>query len=146
MRTILVTGGTSGIGRAIGLAFARDGCRVTVTGRTQAEADAFDADGSDAAALALDVANTDAVAALCDKFERLDVLVNCAGIILREGKEHDPENFARVLDVNLTGTMRMCHACRPRLAESNGSVINIASMLTFFGSGFVPAYASQNRG
>src|SRR5262249_11909744 len=77
---------------------------------------------------------------------RLDVLVNAAGMILRGGLEFEPEGFRRVVDVNLTGTMRLCVACRPRLAERGGSVLNVASMLTFFGSGAAPAYSASKGG
>ena len=71
---------------------------------------------------------------------RLDILVNCAGII-RRGAEHDPEVFADVLDVNLTGTMRLCAAARPLLAKTAGCIVNTASVLSFFGGGLVPATA-----
>lgn len=54
--------------------------------------------------------------------------------------------FAAVLDVNLTGTMRMCQACYPRLKETRGCILNIASMLSIFGSGRVPAYSSSKGG
>jgi NAD(P)-dependent dehydrogenase (short-subunit alcohol dehydrogenase family) len=72
--------------------------------------------------------------------------VNSAGTILRGGQEHDPLEFAKVIDVNLTGTMRMCAACRALLVASRGCVLNIASMLSFFGSGQVPAYSSSKGG
>ena len=74
--------------------------------------------------------------ALAD-FDRLDILFNCAGIIKR-GQEHDPDVFQQVLDVNLTGTMRVCAAARPAL-KARGCIVNTASMLTFFGGGLVPA-------
>jgi NAD(P)-dependent dehydrogenase (short-subunit alcohol dehydrogenase family) len=77
---------------------------------------------------------------------RLDVLVNCAGIILRGGAEHDPAVFAKVIDVNLNGIMRMCAACRPLLVESRGCVVNTASMLSFFGSPYAPAYSASKGG
>ena len=78
--------------------------------------------------------------ALAD-FDRLDILFNCAGIIKR-GQEHDPDVFQQVLDVNLTGTMRVC-AARPALKAARGCIVNTASMLTFFGGGLVPGYAAS---
>jgi NAD(P)-dependent dehydrogenase (short-subunit alcohol dehydrogenase family) len=75
----------------------------------------------------------------------LDVLVNCAGII-RRVEEHDPEIFAQVIDINLTGTMRACSAARPALARRRGCIINLASMLTFTGGARVPAYAASKGG
>ncbi len=77
--------------------------------------------------------------------DTLDVLINCAGIIKRE-LEHDPEVFQEVINVNLNGTMRACSAARDFLKETNGSIINIASMLTFFGGGLVPAYSASKGG
>ena len=74
-----------------------------------------------------------------------DSLVNCAGIIRRDD-EFGMEVFEQVLDVNLTGTMRMCVACRPLLAASRGAIVNIASMLTFFGGPRVPAYSASKGG
>ena len=74
------------------------------------------------------------------------VLVNCAGTILRDGKEFTLDGFEQVLDVNLTGTMRMCTSCLPLLAKQQGCVLNIASMLSYFGSEYAPAYSSSKGG
>jgi NAD(P)-dependent dehydrogenase (short-subunit alcohol dehydrogenase family) len=145
MRHALVTGGASGIGRAAALALAEAGCQVTATGLTATEVAAFDASNA-VKAVQLDVRDADQIARLVAGFERLDVLVNCAGVILREGREHDPLHFAEVINVNLTGTMRVCAACRPLLAERRGCVVNTASMLSFFGSGHTPAYSASKGG
>ncbi len=75
----------------------------------------------------------------------LPAVVNCAGIIQR-GAEHDPEAFARTLDVNLTGTMRVCAAARPHLKPRRGCIVNTASMLSFFGGGLVPGYSASKGG
>ena len=61
-----------------------------------------------------------AIAALIGEWSRLDILINCAGVI-RRGAEHDPEVFADVLDINLTGTMRLCAAARPFLSRRPGA-------------------------
>lgn len=145
-RNVFITGGTSGIGRAIAVAFAKDGCDVTVTGVDQDEIDDFDPAGLPVTAVPLDVRDADEIAAAVGQLSALDVLVNCAGVILRDGREFDPEGFADVLDVNLTGMMRMCTACRPLLQARGGCIVNIASMLTIFGSGHVPAYSASKGG
>ena len=76
----------------------------------------------------------------------IDHVVNCAGVI-RRGEELDPTVFAEVLEINLTGTMRVCAAARPRLAQAGGGTItNTASMLSFFGGGLVPAYSASKGG
>jgi len=146
-RVALVAGGTSGIGAAIGDALASCGASVTVTGATSDEADAArrrrDFRGGDA--LPLDLRDPAAVAALVGDLPRLDIVVNAAGIIRRDA-EHDPSVFAEVLDVNLTGAMRLCTAARRRLAESTGCIVNIASMLSFLGGGRTPAYSASKGG
>jgi NAD(P)-dependent dehydrogenase (short-subunit alcohol dehydrogenase family) len=71
--------------------------------------------------------------------------VNAAGIIRRDD-EHDPDVFANVVAINLTGTMEVCTAARPKLRESAGSVVNLASMLTFFGAPRAPAYSASKGG
>jgi NAD(P)-dependent dehydrogenase (short-subunit alcohol dehydrogenase family) len=139
-RRVLVVGGTSGIGAGIGRAFATLGGEVQVTGATRQEVDAADLPGA-----VLDVADDAAVVAFFAALPGLDVLVNCAGIIRREA-EHDPAVFARVLDVNLTGTMRCCTAAKPLLAATRGAIVNTASMLSFFGGSMVPGYSASKGG
>ncbi len=148
---ILVTGGTSGIGEAIARGFALAGGSVVATGVTAAEVQAAAAQWSAAGienitARQLDVTDEASITALVGEFERLDVLVQCAGIIVRAGGEFTVENFERVLDINLTGAMRVATACRTLLAQRGGAIVNLASMLSFFGSGFVPAYSASKGG
>ena len=73
------------------------------------------------------------------------MLVNCAGII-RRGAEHDVAVFEDVLAINLTGTMRTCTAARAKLEGVRRAIVNTASVLSFFGGGLVPAYASSKGG
>lgn len=144
-RTVFITGGTRGIGWGVTEAMLAAGYTVTVTGLREAEVAAVPALPG-LSARQLDVTDDAEVAAVFAGVERLDALVNCAGIILR-GAEYDIAAFQKVIDVNLTGTMRMCLAARPALAASGkGSIINMASMLSFFGGGAVPAYAASKGG
>ena len=147
----LVVGGTSGIGAAIADAFAALGAVVTVTGATRTEAE-----GARSApnfrcrdAVPLDVRDDAAIRALVDDLPRLDVLVNCAGVI-RRGDEHEPDVFADVIDINLTGTMRCCAIARPKLqarpGKAAGAIVNTASMLSFQAGGLVPAYTASKGG
>jgi NAD(P)-dependent dehydrogenase (short-subunit alcohol dehydrogenase family) len=142
----IVTGGTDGIGRAIARALAAEGCDVTATGLTAAEVEAFRRSGESAEATPLDVSDDAAIGRLVGRLDRLDILVNAAGMLLRDGREFDLPDFLRVVDVNLGGTQRMCLACRPLLARQGGSIVNLASMLSFFGSGSVPAYSASKGG
>jgi len=145
-RAALVCGGTTGIGAAIGSALAGLGAEVTVSGATEVEADgARAAVGFAGVSIVLDVRDGEAVDACMRRFSRLDILVNCAGV-LRRGAEHDPKVFAEVIDINLTGTMRLCAASRPLLSRSRGCIVNTASMYSFFGGGHAPAYTASKGG
>ena len=144
-RLALVTGGTRGIGAGAALALAQAGYRVLATGLTQEEVAAAPAHpGIEHARL--DVTRDDDVAAIVARCERIDALVNCAGMIQRGGKEFEIEAFRLTVEVNLTGTMRMCLAAREKLAAAGGAIVNTASMLTFHGSPFAPGYAASKGG
>jgi len=143
----LVSGGTSGIGAAIGNVLAELGAAVTVTGPTTEDAQrALNTSGFwPERAIALDVRDSAAVAAAIAALPSLDILVNCAGVIRRDD-EHDPDVFDEVIDVNLSGTMRLCAAARQLLAKTAGCIVNTASMLSFFGGARVPAYSASKGG
>ncbi len=93
----------------------------------------------------LDVTDTDAVKAFADRFDRLNVLINAAGVLLRHD-EYNPETFSRVLDINLTGGLRLATALKPALAAAKGCIINVGSMYSFFGAPHAPAYAASKGG
>jgi NAD(P)-dependent dehydrogenase (short-subunit alcohol dehydrogenase family) len=137
----LVAGATQGIGAVIANHLAALGAQVTALGLGAG-------DGTlDAAVQVKQVDITsqqDLDAALADIAE-LDIVFNCAGIIKR-GAEHDLEVFQQVLNVNLTGTMRVCTATREKLKARSGCIVNTASMLSFFGGGLVPGYAASKGG
>lgn len=142
MRHAVITGGTRGIGAGVAAALIEKGWRVTATGVSQEEVDAYD---GGAEAVVLDVTDDAAVNALFAGMDQLDGLVNCAGILLR-GREFEIEVFQKVIDINLTGTMRACVAARPLLAKSGGAIVNTASMLSYFGGPLVPAYSASKGG
>lgn len=147
-RSVLIVGGSSGIGAAIARGFLSACAKVTITGVTDDEIGAVTANPElrGATALTLDVRDIDAVEATIGSIEKLDCLVNCAGII-RRGEELDPSVFAQVIDINLTGTMRCCAAARPALTNSaSPAILNIASMLSYFGGGLVPGYSASKGG
>jgi NAD(P)-dependent dehydrogenase (short-subunit alcohol dehydrogenase family) len=142
-RRCLVVGGTSGIGAAIAERLALLGGDVEVAGlRADLTPPAL---ARLVRARELDLTAGDQLEELVSGQDRLDVLVNAAGTIAR-GAEYDREVFARVLDVNLTGTMRACVAAKPLLEASRGCVVNVASMLSFFGGPLVPAYTASKGG
>jgi NAD(P)-dependent dehydrogenase (short-subunit alcohol dehydrogenase family) len=145
MKQALITGGARGIGFGIAEAMLQAGYAVTVTGLT-AEEVAAAPKREYLKAVALDVTSDAQVAACIAGFDQLDALINCAGIILRDGKEFTIEGFQQVIDVNLTGTMRMCVAAKPLLEKAGGAIVNTASVWSFFGGGLVPAYTASKGG
>ena len=139
-QSVLVTGGTSGLGQAIALGFAEAGHDVLAVGLGALP------EGTERLAYqTLDVTDATAVEALTAGLPKLTTLINAAGVI-RRGEELDPDVFAQVLEINLTGTMRLCAAARPALARNKGAIINIASMLSYFGGGLVAGYAASKGG
>jgi NAD(P)-dependent dehydrogenase (short-subunit alcohol dehydrogenase family) len=146
-KVALVVGGTSGIGAAIARALTEVGAVVTVTGASRNEIDRARAvpDFGARDAILLDVRDATSVRALLDDLPRLDVLVNCAGVIRRDD-EHDVAVFEDVLAVNLTGTMRCCALARPKLRAATGAIVNTASVLSFQGGARVPAYSASKGG
>jgi len=145
MRQALITGGARGIGFGIAEAMLAAGYGVTVTGLTAEEVAAVPGRNG-LKAVSLDVTQDGQVAACIGALERLDALVNCAGMILRDSQEFTIEGFQRVIDVNLTGTMRMCLAAKPLLEKQGGTIVNTASIWSFFGGGLVPAYTASKGG
>jgi NAD(P)-dependent dehydrogenase (short-subunit alcohol dehydrogenase family) len=140
MKTAIVTGGGTGIGLATCHRLAADGYKVIAGG--------LDREGDLPAGvefLTTDVTKEEDLAALVARAERIDAVVNCAGI-LRQEREWGLEDFKLVLDVNLTAALAMGNAAREKLRSSRGSIVNIASMWTYFGSPKSPGYASSKSG
>ena len=148
--SVLVTGGTSGIGLAVASAFAAAGAAVTVTGTRGSVADYDDDLADDLAACTyrqLQIRDHDAVDALAAEFTSLDVLVNNAGANFPDSKdEWDPDGFSAALDLNVEGAQRLTVRSRAALASSEmaggASVVNIVSMTAFRSTTIVPGYSS----
>ena len=144
-KVVLVTGGTGGIGGAIAEGFAKSGAQVIAAGWGEAELAARRSDPAFAgiSIVALDVTDDAAVAQLAAQTPKLDVLVNCAGISVRDNP-FEVAAFQKNYDVNMLGTLRMCNAFLPQLEASGaGSVINIASINAFLGTATAPGYAAS---
>jgi NAD(P)-dependent dehydrogenase (short-subunit alcohol dehydrogenase family) len=142
-KTIVVVGGTGGIGLAIATAFRDAGALVSATGAADADVSEAMAAAPDIRFSRLDVRDNDAVLSYAAGSGAVTALVNCAGVNLRAA-EFTAEGFAAVVDINLMGTMRTSTAFRHRLG--GGSILNIGSMFSFFGAPHAPAYASSKGG
>jgi NAD(P)-dependent dehydrogenase (short-subunit alcohol dehydrogenase family) len=127
-KRVLVTGGTSGIGLAIAEAFRGAGAHVIAAGLPE-----------------LDVRDPASIERVIGSTDELHVLVNAAGMI-RRNEEFRMDVFEEVLDVNLTGTMRICMAALPMLKRARGVIVNVGSLLSFLGGGNVPAYTASKGG
>ncbi|HHY49425.1 MAG TPA: SDR family oxidoreductase, partial [Alphaproteobacteria bacterium] len=143
-KTVVITGGTGGIGIALARAFAGAGARVLATGATVDEVTAAGHVPGVHFAL-LDVRSDSAVSTFASEIAAIDALVNCAGVNLRAA-ELTPAGFVTTIDINLNGTMRTSYAFREKLAASGGAILNFASMYSFFGAPHAPAYAASKGG
>ncbi|MET8543027.1 glucose 1-dehydrogenase [Kitasatospora sp. NPDC004799] len=141
-KSVLVTGGGSGIGRAIALAFAREGARVAVAGRGAGPlaetVELIERAGGKAVALTGDVTNTEDAARLVretvERFGGLDVAVNNAGVLGALGPvaDIDEAEWQRVFDINVTGTLlAMKHQIGHMRAHGGGAIVNVSSSLGF---------------
>lgn len=143
-RTVLITGGTSGIGAGIAAAYHAAGAEVVITG-TRPGPDDCDEDLSRYRYLRLDVTDSRQIDQVAASLGRLDILVNNGGAALMGD---DPELFERSVQMHLTSAYRLSHACRSALAASRfgGNVIGIASMTSYFGMPVVPGYGAAKAG
>jgi NAD(P)-dependent dehydrogenase (short-subunit alcohol dehydrogenase family) len=144
-RLAFITGAGQGNGRAIAQGLAQAGARVIVTDVNEAgaaeTAAAIGAQGGTAWSFALDVTRPDACQAVAQRIEAeigpVDLLVNNAGIIIREGSDspNATRNWQRTLDVNVNGTFNVTQALLPALRATRGTIVNIASIAAYAGQG-----------
>lgn len=152
----VVTGGTSGIGRALSIGLAQAGADVIATARRQQQVDetaaAIEAAGRKTLRLTSDVCERATLeqlaAAVLDRFGKVDILVNCAGIIKRAPTLDFPEEeWTNILNTNLTGTLRACQVFGKFMLERGyGRIVNIASLNSFISLSEVAAYAASKAG
>jgi 2-dehydro-3-deoxy-D-gluconate 5-dehydrogenase len=153
-KVALVTGARTGIGRASALSLAHAGADVVLWGRRSEDledvAKEVDALGRQVRTVAADVAELDQVRDAADRVlseTRVDILVNNAGIIERGPAADTPfDSWRRVLSINLDAVFALCQVFgRPMLERGSGSVVNIASLLSFQGGIGVPAYTASKH-
>ncbi len=143
-RTVVITGGAGGIGRALGRTFGRAGARIAVVDLPASPLDEarweLEVEGIEAIALPCDITNVERVQrtmqAVRDAFGGIDVLINNAGIVHRSAfAKTKPEVFRRVMDVNLFGAIHCTQACMQDLIARRGLIIAVSSI-----AGLAPLY------
>jgi 2-deoxy-D-gluconate 3-dehydrogenase len=155
-RKAIVTGGTQGLGRGMAEALLEAGAEVAlfdISERVLAVAEEYRDKGLACHGVVVNLADTGKREAAFDQTlklfgGKLDILVNAAGIQRRHQSEDFPlDEWNDVLNMNLTATFAMCQlAGRVMLAQVRGKIVNIASLLSFFGGFTVPAYAASKGG
>lgn len=149
--SVLVTGGTSGIGAGVAAAYRQAGAEVTITGTRPSSRD-YDADLSGYRYLTLDVTDAAQIAAVAAVLPRLDIVVHSGGIALASlGKdEYEPDMFELAVRMHLTSVYRLSRTCLEKLSASRlpggASVVGIASMSSYFGIHPVPGYGAAKAG
>lgn len=152
----VVTGGTSGIGRALSLGLADAGADVIASARRQQQVDETASEiekrGRKTLRMASDVCDRASLerllAAALDRFGKIDILVNCAGIIKRTPTlTVSEEEWANILNTNLTGTLRACQVFGKHMLDRGyGRIVNITSLNSYVALSEVAAYAASKSG
>src|ERR1044072_8780506 len=148
-KTALITGGGRGIGRAIALAFAREGVRIAVAARTAEQINQVAAEiGNDSIALVCDVSDPQSVTQIFTELGDIDILVNNAGIAESATLVNTTDElWHRHLSINLSGTFYCTRAALPAMLKKGwGRVINIASIAGKTGAPYIAAYAASKHG
>lgn len=148
-KTVLVVGGSSGIGNGMAQAFRARGASVHVWGTRPSAADYAGDDGSDLDGIGytqVDVSDAAAIAAAPAPFEALDVLIHSQGTVLYRRQEFEPEGWDKVMAVNLGSIMHISNRFHDQLAAAKGSVIVVSSIGAFKATLANPAYAASKAG
>ncbi len=143
-KKILVAGASDGIGYGIAKAFLQEDAEVHVTGTRQKEN--YKNDFTGMVFHSLDVQKEEAINDLAAQFEELDVLINCVGTVLWKKQEYERAGFEKILTINLTGIMHLCTAFFPKLEKTNGSIINLDSVVSIRAAYNNPAYSASKAG
>lgn len=145
-KTVLVVGGSSGIGNGTAHNFRKAGAQVHVWGTRPTAADYADEEGSDLEGLhyaCMNVSDFDAVDAYAPPFAKLDVLVLCQGTVRYRRAEFERQGWNEVMDVNVNSVMHISQKFKNNLADTKGSIIIVSSVSGFRSNIGNPAYAAS---
>jgi NAD(P)-dependent dehydrogenase (short-subunit alcohol dehydrogenase family) len=153
---VLITGALTGIGRATAIAFAREGARLVVSGRKEAEGKALEAElrglGAEAEFIVADVRHEKDISSLVDRavarFGRLDVAINNAGTEGKPGPLTDvsAETYNAMFDTNVLGVLlSLKHELRVMQAQGSGSIVNISSTMGERGAANLSLYTASKH-
>lgn len=148
-QTVLVVGGSSGIGNGIAHGFKKRGAAVHVWGTRATATDYEGVEGSDLTGLTyacVDVADRAAIAAQAPNPAALDVLILCQGTVIYRRGEFAPAGWDHVMAVNLDSLMDCSNAFHDRLAAARGAIIIVSSVSGFQSNRGNPAYAASKAG
>lgn len=148
-KTVLVVGGSSGIGNGIAQRFRANGAEVHVWGTRATAQDYAIADGSDMTGLGyaqVDVERPETIEAVKPGFDRLDVLVLSQGIVIYRRGEFDMAGFQKVMDVNLNSLMACALKFHPMLKAAGGALITVSSTAAYHATRGNPAYNASKTG
>ncbi|MCK0099913.1 SDR family oxidoreductase [Qipengyuania sp. S6317L1] len=148
-KSVVVIGGSSGIGNGIAHSFRKAGAEVLVTGTRPDEGDYLEAEDSDFTGLSyaqLNVSDRDAVGALVETLGPVDVLIQSQGIVRYSRGEFAREGWDDVIDVNLNSVMDVARAFHGKLAEAGGTMTVVSSVAGFKANIGNPAYSASKAG
>lgn len=143
-KTVVVSGGTSGIGLAIARGFHVLGAKVIVLGSNEGKVGKLNEECTSKRfeAWQLDVRSSSAIGNFCSVQRDVDFLINAAGIVSGDAEWED-EGFEKVVDINLFGQMRLSYGLMKLLKRSKGAIVNVGSVLSYLGGANAPAYTAS---
>lgn len=151
-KVVIITGGSSGIGKALAIEFGKLGAKIVITGRNEMRLNevgqALDQINAPNLCLVLDVSNEkdneQLVKETIKAFDKIDILINNAGISMRALLEEiDLKVFKKVMDINFNGTLYATKYCLPHILESKGSIVGISSINGYRGTPARTAYTAS---
>ncbi len=151
IKTVLITGGGTGIGKAIAKTFYEKGYKVYILGRRKEKLEEVCNDTNNSINYFIcDISNDNDIKQIINKLNNIDTLINCAGIISsgEEKEKYDYLELNSIIDTNLKGTISMCLQMIDKWKENNikGNIINIGSIVANNGSKYFPIYSASKAG